>query len=101
MAKNYVDSVNLASCPFCGHEARMEKTKAYCLDAFRASCTHCHINTGIITAGGTVKHGEWIIVTLEDALQEALGKWNTRINSDRNVVHPHNNLQRVRGFLNG
>lgn len=71
----YIENVDLEPCPFCGQQARAERTYLYCVAAYRVLCPNCHCGTY------PVAEGEYMLgktLTHEQALQEAVDKWNMR-----------------------
>ncbi|MCH5204294.1 MAG: Lar family restriction alleviation protein [Oscillospiraceae bacterium] len=70
-------SKDLRPCPFCGGSAKITRGVTLYVDMYAVTCSQCY--------GGSMRFATGYhcitkkVVTAEEAIQKAIGRWNRRI----------------------
>lgn len=72
------------SCPFCGGDAYAHLSSVYGHPAAQIVCGRCRCQTMLFTSGEQIHFTddgsfEWLPVSIEDCLKNALERWSKRV----------------------
>lgn len=72
----YAKTLEVNSCPFCGHTACLVLQDQFGAPAVAVECSHCHCRT--VTSGPSYNYLTAKYTDIYDAINEVQGRWNRR-----------------------
>lgn len=88
----FAASLDAPSCPFCGGDAYTHFTSAYGRPAAKIVCGRCRCQTMLFISGAQMHFTdsggfEWLPVSVQDCLKNALQRWARRVQSKGALTH--------------
>lgn len=89
---DYAATLEAPACPHCGGDAITAFTSVYGRPAARILCCRCRCQTMLFTSGAGMHFTdngsfEWIPVSIEDCLKNALERWARRVPCKGALTH--------------